>query len=222
VPIHQATTVFAASRKPVALLMLLACGMMAFGCDPCPKCPTEAVMATPTATLVSTPTFTPVVTVTPTFTPPPATPNRTQTFTPTATMTPSVTPTQSPTPTPSATPTGFGPMSFEGTYSLRFAGRTGAGNPDDAVGLLGSDGAGTITGLLTENKNGSVCQFVLGGTYTVNPDGTGIITVKETPAGGSCTANTVSEASVLFNMNNGLAIVNLTGTVGLGSLVRQQ
>ncbi len=93
--------------------------------------------------------------------------------------------------------------------------------PDDAVGLLTSDGKGTVGGNLTENKDGTTCQFTLNGTYTVNPNGTGTITMTLTPISPNCTASTSNQASVLFDMSNGAAFVNISGGVALGSLTRQ-
>jgi hypothetical protein len=112
-------------------------------------------------------------------------------------------------------------MSFQGVYSFRFAGKGKSGTPDDGVGVLGSDGKGTVTGLLTENKNGTVCQSVLTGSYTVNPNGTASITVRETPSG-SCSGGTVTEATVLYNMGTGAAFVNTTGAVELGTFTSQK
>lgn len=100
---------------------------------------------------------------------------------PTKTPTPTFTPTGTPTRTPTPTPTPFGRESFKGSYSMRFFGKTGGGAPDGGTGIVISDGVGKISGNLTENKDGAVCQFTLNGTYTVNPDGTGSITATGTP-----------------------------------------
>ncbi len=203
------------SRTSIWLLLVLACVTLA-ACDPCPSCPVHVETPTPTAT----PTFTATATPTPTFTAT-ATPTFTATATPTFTATPTPTPTATGTATPTATPTGFGPGSFKGTYSLRFAGKTRSGNPEAGVGILTSDGVSKVTGSLTQNKDGVVCQFTLSGSYTVNPDGTGTITVTDTPSGGGCTASGGSVASVLFNMGSGAAFVNVSGGVDLGSLLKQ-
>ncbi len=145
--------------------------------------------------------------------------------TPTPTATPTLTPTPTPTATgtatPTATPTGFGPGSFKGSYSLRFSGKTGGGHPDAGVGLLSSDGVSKVTGTLTENKNGGVCSFTLSGSYTVNPDGTGTISVTEKPISGGCTSAAASVASVLFNMGKGAIAVSTTSGTTLGSFVKQ-
>ncbi len=204
------------SRTAIWLLLVLVCGALAAACDPCPSCPVH--VETPTPTPTATPTFTATATATPTFTP---TATATPTFTATPTASPTPTPTATGTATPTATPTGFGPGSFKGTYSLRFAGKTRSGNPEAGVGILTSDGVSKVTGSLTQNKDGVVCQFTLGGSYTVNPDGTGTITVTETPSGGGCAASGGSVVSVLFNMGKGAVIVGVTGGVDLGSLLKQ-
>jgi hypothetical protein len=185
------------SRKLVSFLFVLTCSILAAACDPCPSCPREVVVATPTATPARTPTAT-------------------------VTFTPTPTPTATGTPTPSATPTGFGPASFKGAYSLRFAGKgANNGNPDDGVGILDSNGISTVTGSLTENKHGTICHFDLSGSYTVNPNGTAAINLIATPISGGCAAGAAVQASVLFNMGNGVAFVNTIGTIWLGSLTRQ-
>jgi len=75
---------------------------------------------------------------------------------------------------------------------------------------------------LTENRDGITCQFTLNGTYTVNPNGTGTITMTLTPINPNCTGSTsFNEASVLFDMSNGAAFVNISGGVALGSLTKQ-
>jgi hypothetical protein len=153
------------------------------------------------------------------------TPTATSTLTPTPTATRTPTPTPTPTATgtatPTATPTGFGPGSFKGNYSLKFSGKTGSGNPDAGVRLLSSDGVSKVTGTMTENKNGSVCNFTLSGSYTVNPDGTGTITATKTPITAGCTSGAADVASVLFNMGNGALAVSTGGGTTLGSFIKQ-
>ena len=78
-----------------------------------------------------------------------------------------------------------------------------------------------VTGVLTENKHGTICQFVLSGSYTVNPNGTAAIDLTATPTAPGCSAGAAVQASVLFNMGNGAAFINTTTTVWLGSLTRQ-
>jgi hypothetical protein len=108
-----------------------------------------------------------------------------------------------------------------GTYSLRLSGKSSSGQPDAAVGILASDGVSKVAGLLTENKHGTVCLFVLSGSYTVNPNGTGAIDLTATPTGAGCTGATRVQSSVLFNMGNGAAFINTGSAVWLGSFTRQ-
>lgn len=111
--------------------------------------------------------------------------------------------------------------SFSGNYALKGVGKSRGGLPDDLVGLLSSDGKGNVTGNTTENKDGTVCQFSLNGTYTVNPNGTGTITLAVTPLTPGCTANPSKVASVLFQMGNGAAFISINGGAGLGTLTKQ-
>jgi hypothetical protein len=144
--------------------------------------------------------------------------------TPTPTKTPTLTftPTETPTRTPTATPTPFGPGSFKGSYSLRFFGKTGGGAPDAGTGIVIGDGVGNVSGNLTENKDGAVCEFTLKGTYTVNPDGTGSITANGTPIGTGCTGNTSAQASVLVDAGKGVLTVQISGRGPvLGILTKQ-
>lgn len=89
------------------------------------------------------------------------------------------------------------------------------------MGLLSSDGNGNVTGNVTDNKDGKVCQFTITGTYTVNPDGTGTMALTVTAITPNCTSSSSNEASVLFDMNRGVAFVNTTGGVALGRMTKQ-
>ncbi|HEV3109338.1 MAG TPA: hypothetical protein VGY99_02505 [Candidatus Binataceae bacterium] len=89
------------------------------------------------------------------------------------------------------------------------------------MGILSSDGVSKVSGQLTENKHGTICQFALSGTYTVNPNGTGVIDVNSTTSSVGCTGTATAQVSVLFNMGNGAAFINTTTGVSLGSLTKQ-
>jgi len=105
-----------------------------------------------------------------------------------------------PTPSVSATPTatpvpGFSDANFSGTYIYFFQGT------DDGVGVLTADGNGNIvSGSETISDGTNVCNGSLGGTYSVNPDGTGILALVFTTAGtvaGSCPASPVTHTDAL-------------------------
>ena len=112
-------------------------------------------------------------------------------------------------------------MSFQGSYALKFTGKTRSGNPDSGTGVITANGAGKVTGgKLTENKNGTVCQFGLSGTYTVNPNGTGTLNLTGSPSTISCSLHSMT-SSVLFDMGKGVAAVNTMGGVAIGELTKQ-
>jgi len=99
-------------------------------------------------------------------------------------------------PGPTATPApGFSDANFSGTYIYFFQGT------DDGVGVLTADGNGNIvSGSETISDGTNVCSGSLGGTYSVNPDGTGILALIFTAAGtvaGSCPASPVTHTDAL-------------------------
>ncbi|MGD1026148.1 hypothetical protein [Candidatus Binatus soli] len=114
--------------------------------------------------------------------------------------------TPSPTPAiPTATPTpfAFSDASLNGTYSTRFSGfwlipSTTTGNPPSlspiaGFGNLTADGTGNITGgTETFNAGGSVCTGTITGTYSVNPDGTGALTLTFTSTGPGSNCSSLS------------------------------
>ena len=68
-----------------------------------------------------------------------------------------------------------------GTFSRRDTGTVlapaMAAGPIAVVGTFTFDGNGAITGASTSSQNGNIGQGTQAGTYTVNPDCTGTITV---------------------------------------------
>jgi len=107
---------------------------------------------------------------------------------------PDPTPTVSAIPTASPTP-GFSDANFSGNYIYFFQGT------DDGVGVLTADGNGNIvSGSETVSDGTNVCSGSLSGTYSVNPDGTGmlalIFTTAETVTG-SCPASPVTHTAAL-------------------------
>ncbi len=105
---------------------------------------------------------------------------------------------------------------------MKFLGTTG-GKPDSGAGILTSDGSGGIDGKLTENYNGTICRWSLGGSsYTMNPEGTGTMSLTMTRLSGTCGPVTTQAGSVLFEVGKGMAIVR-TGSAGVaaGTLSKQ-
>jgi len=79
----------------------------------------------------------------------------------------------------------------------------------------------TVSGAFTQNKNGLICTFTVTGGYIVSPDGTATITVTGTTTNPACKQAASVEASVLFEMGKGVAFVDTTAGVVLGSLLKQ-
>ena len=215
---HQVVGISRVSAKLAAIVLTAVAGFLCYACDPCPKCKaahTPTPTASPTATATSTATATATATAS-------LTPTATLTRTPTATATRTATATATSTATPTATPTGFSLASFKGNYALGFSGKTDSGRPRAGIGLVTSDGAGMATGNLTENRDGTVCQFSLTGIYTVKPDGTGAISLTGTPITEGCPANHTVAASVLFKMGRGAVAATIDGQPALASFNQQQ
>jgi hypothetical protein len=93
--------------------------------------------------------------------------------------------------------------------------------PDAGTGILVSDGVSRVSGALTENIGGTVCQFTLSGTYTMNSDGTGSIQVTSTPITTGCLLKVSPQASVFFNMGTGAVFINTGKGESLGILTKQ-
>ncbi len=55
------------------------------------------------------------------------------------------------------------------------------------TGVYQADGAGHLTGQETTNTNGQACSGTMTGTYTVNPEGTGTVSVTFTATTPGCT-----------------------------------
>lgn len=71
-----------------------------------------------------------------------------------------------------------------GKWSFTDSGTVVGVGPRVAVGILTLDSAGNVSnGVATSSLNGSVAQETFSGTYTVNPDCTGTITVTISSAG---------------------------------------
>jgi hypothetical protein len=110
---------------------------------------------------------------------------------------------------------------FNGSYSLRFQGTSANGSPAAGVGIVVSDGAGSVSGSLTDNSNGTVCRFTLSGSYTENPDSTGYVDAKATPVSGPCLESAPVQTTIRFNLGSGQAWVNTSAGVSSGHLTRQ-
>jgi hypothetical protein len=78
-------------------------------------------------------------------------------------------------------------ITLMGTFSRRDTGTVlapaAAAGPIAVVGTFTFDGSGNVTGASTSSQNGNIGRATQTGTYTVNADCTGTITVQVTPGG---------------------------------------
>lgn len=117
--------------------------------------------------------------------------------------------------------TGFSLKSLQGTYAATFQGAF------DATGVVSADGAGNITGgTETVNDGTNICVGTLTGTYTVNSDGTGTLTLSFTTTHtnfGACpTSPTTNSAAFVTVSPDKIEVSGTdTGVLVSGSLTRQ-
>jgi len=117
---------------------------------------------------------------------------------------------------------GFSLSSVRGTYASTSHGTT------DGTGTLIADGAGNITGgtETVDDGGADVCKGSLGGSYTVNPDGTGTLTVIFTTTAtisGACPSSPVTNHAAIVVVSPKRVEVSGTDPFLLesGSLTRQ-
>ena len=116
-------------------------------------------------------------------------------------------------PSSAAAATTFSQSSIKGSYALSFAVAVGGGAAIDytgGTGVIVSDGKGNLSGTESySDTNGTVCSDLpLSGTYTVNPDGSGLanITYGSGSSGAECSGTFAQTLSIA----NGGALVKTT------------
>ena len=121
-----------------------------------------------------------------------------------------------------ASASGFSAASIKGAYADTFHGTT------DGTGNLIADGAGNVTGGSETVSDGTnICAGTITGSYTVNPDGTGTLTIifKATSTiAGACPASPVTNhAAIVVVVSRKRIEVSGTdpGLLESGSLTRQ-
>jgi hypothetical protein len=116
---------------------------------------------------------------------------------------------------------GFSLKSVRGTYATTIHGTV------DATGTLVADGAGNVTGGTETVSDGTnVCAGSIDGSYTVNPDGTGTLTISFTTTStihGLCPSvpTTNSAAIVIVSRKRIESSGTDPGLLESGSLTRQ-
>ena len=133
---------------------------------------------------------------------------------------------------------GFSNASLNGTYAFRTSGDSLFTLPDEvtstpvflaAVGLFQFDGLGRLTGSVAVNatrsrstpsgKYGGAyssqihCNAKMVGTYTVDPAGTGTMTINFTPQGGSSTCGASTGLFDIVLVSRGLVEVASSGQI---------
>jgi hypothetical protein len=87
---------------------------------------------------------------------------------------------------------GISPVrSLAGNWGLSFVGQVvGAQQPESGVGVVVLDDRGGITGFETFSNGTDVCHVTLTGTYTLDPNGTGHITLGADAPTAACSFTT--------------------------------
>ena len=117
-------------------------------------------------------------------------------------------------PSSASAATTFSKSSIKGSYALSFAVAVGGGAAIDytgGTGVIVSDGKGNLSGTESySDTNGKVCtDLTLSGTYTVNPDGTGLANITYSSSSSSDPDCSGSFAQTL-SIANGGALVKTT------------
>ena len=68
------------------------------------------------------------------------------------------------------------------------------------TGVYQADGAGHLTGEETTNTNGQVCSGTMTGTYTINPNGTGTVSVIFMAATPGCSDVSLQQSLVILDI----------------------
>jgi hypothetical protein len=105
---------------------------------------------------------------------------------------------------------GFSLRSIKGTYGFFFVVQAVPSlQPESGTGVITADGKGYVTGIETFNTGDQVCVDVgLSGTYTVNPNGTGTMSINFDSQTQDCSGSFTTSFVIL----DGGKIIRLAGT----------
>jgi hypothetical protein len=108
-----------------------------------------------------------------------------------------------------------------GRYSFSFSGFVSDSFPSpvgyvSGVGQFTSNCRGRLTGVETENLNGTICKYTVAGTYKINPDGTGEDALRATPNGGPCNSPVRFVQSIAV-ADSGRIVKVISGTTERGT-----
>jgi len=95
----------------------------------------------------------------------------------------------------------FSTASIKGSYALSFAVALGGAASvafAGGTGVVVADGSGNLSGSESFSiTNGTVCSgLTLSGTYTVNPDGTGVANISYTSSNPKCTGSLTQNLAI--------------------------
>jgi hypothetical protein len=99
------------------------------------------------------------------------------------------------------------PRRLAGNYGIFFAGQSVPSlQPESGIGAAVLDDQGAITGVETFNTGTTICEVTLSGTYTVDPNGTGRMTIGSVSPIPACSF-TFTAAFVILEGGNLLKLV---------------
>jgi hypothetical protein len=115
---------------------------------------------------------------------------------------------------------GFTLATLKGDHGYSYSGTVIGVGPITTTGLISIDGAGNLAASYVVSVNGVIVRGSFTGTYTVNPDGTGLIRLVLPLSGNSLNGSFVivnNGDETLFTSNdNGIAITGFTKRVAPG------
>ncbi len=110
----------------------------------------------------------------------------------------------------------FSTASIRGSYATSYC--VALPNPSgptqflSGTGIFQADGAGHLTGHEITNTNGQVCSGTMTGTYAVNPDGTGALSVTFTATTPGCTDVSFQQSLVILDSGRIVRVADMMPT----------
>jgi hypothetical protein len=115
---------------------------------------------------------------------------------------------------------GFTLATLKGDHGYSYSGAVIGVGPITTTGLISIDGAGNLAANYVVSVNGVIVRGSFTGTYTVNPDGTGLVRLVLPLSGSSLNGSFVivdnGDGTLFTNNDPGIAITGFTKRVGPG------
>lgn len=102
--------------------------------------------------------------------------------------------------------------SYATSYSVALPNPSGPTQYLSGTGVYQADGVGHLTGQETTNTNGQVCSGTMTGTYTVNPDGTGTVSVTFTATTPGCPDVSFQQSLVILDSGRIVRVADMMPT----------